>query len=251
MDVPLSAEFTDPRLVAVYDSLNSYDEGTQPAFYLGLAEELGARSVVDVGCGTGLITREFVDRRYAVTALEPSAAMLAVARRRIGEDRATWLEGETSLLGAIDADLALLSGHVAQFFLTDESWQRALTDLRRALRTGGTLAFETRNPAMPEWETWTADRRRVGVDPAAGAIETWTEVDDVQGGIVSCTLHYRFLESGEELAAGNRLRFRTHHEIEASLAAAGFAIAHTYGDWDRRPFSAADSPEIVVVARAT
>ncbi|MFD3444695.1 class I SAM-dependent methyltransferase [Microbacteriaceae bacterium 4G12] len=249
MDVPLSAEFTDPRLVAVYDSLNPYDAGTQPAFYLRLAEELGARSVLDVGCGTGLVTREFVDRGYAVTALEPSAEMIAVARRRIGEDRATFLAGGTALLGALDADLAFLSGHVAQFFLTDVSWQRALNDLRRALRTGGTLAFETRNPAVREWETWSDGPPRVSVDPVAGRIETWTRVDDVDAGIVSCTLHYRFLDTGEELAAANRLRFRTPAELEASLADAGFAIEETFGGWDRRPFEA-DSAEIILVARA-
>ena len=35
--VALSSEFTDPRLVAVYDALNAYGSGTQPEFYLGLA----------------------------------------------------------------------------------------------------------------------------------------------------------------------------------------------------------------------
>ena len=48
-------EFTDPRLVAVYETVNAYEPGTQPEFYLGLAAEVGARSVVDLGCGTGLI----------------------------------------------------------------------------------------------------------------------------------------------------------------------------------------------------
>jgi hypothetical protein len=37
--VTLSAEFTDPRLVAAYDTLNVYEPGTQPDFYLELARE--------------------------------------------------------------------------------------------------------------------------------------------------------------------------------------------------------------------
>jgi SAM-dependent methyltransferase len=247
--VPLSAEFTDPRLVAVYDTLNPYDPGTQPDFYLELAEELGARSIIDVGCGTGLITEEFVDRRYRVTALEPSPEMIAVARRRVGEDRATWLTGDTSLLGGLEADLAFLSGHVAQFFLTDEDWHAALQDLRRALRTGGRLAFETRNPAAREWETWTDDNRRVTIDPVVGAIETWTHVDEVQTGLVSCTLHYRFLERHEELTSGGALRFRTLEELTVSLAETGFAVERSFGAWDRRPV-ADDVPEFILVAQA-
>lgn len=248
--MPLSAEFTDPRLVAVYDALNPYEPGTQPEFYLRLAEELGARSVIDVGCGTGLVTKEFVDRGYAVTALEPSPQMIAVARRRVGERAAAWLEGDTALLPPGEADLAFLSGHVAQFFLTDGSWREALAHLRHALRTGGVLAFETRNPAAREWETWTSANRRMTADPRAGAIETWTEVDGVDRGLVSCTLHYRFLETGEELTAGGALRFRTLDELSTSLGESGFSIERSFGAWDLRPVSD-DAPEFILVARAT
>ena len=52
-------EFTDPRQVAIYDAVNSYEPGTQPNFYLGVAEEVGAETVIDLGCGTGIITLEF------------------------------------------------------------------------------------------------------------------------------------------------------------------------------------------------
>ena len=54
---PIIAEFTDPRLVAVYDTINAYDAGTQPDFISRLAAELRATAIVDLGCGTGLITR--------------------------------------------------------------------------------------------------------------------------------------------------------------------------------------------------
>ena len=48
-----SLKFTDPRLVAIYDTVNPYADGTQPRFYAALAAELGASSIVDLGCGTG------------------------------------------------------------------------------------------------------------------------------------------------------------------------------------------------------
>ena len=37
-------EFTDPRQVAMYDAVNSYEPGSQPDFYLGVAEEIGAQN---------------------------------------------------------------------------------------------------------------------------------------------------------------------------------------------------------------
>ena len=47
------------RQVVIYDTVNSYQPGTQPDFYLGVAEELGAETVIDLGCGTGIVTLKF------------------------------------------------------------------------------------------------------------------------------------------------------------------------------------------------
>ncbi len=246
--VTLSAEFTDPRLVAIYDSVCAYAPGTQPDFYLALAEELGAAYVIDIGCGTGLITREFIARGYAVIGLEPSAEMLAVARARPMSDRAHWIHGDAHFLDVTDADFAFMAGHVAQFFLTDESWTAALERIRGALRPGGWLSFESRNPRVREWEAWSPDRRKWVTDPRTGAIEMWTEVTAVSQDVVTCHGHYRLAESGEELTAETSLRFRTLDELERSLGAAGLKIERAYGGWDRRPFTE-DSPEMILVAQ--
>jgi len=71
--------------------------------------------------------------------------------------------------------------------------------------------------------------------PAAGRVETWSEVHDVRDGIVSYTNHYAFASTGEELLSPTKLRFRTLEELTRSLAGAGFAVERVYGDWDRRP----------------
>jgi SAM-dependent methyltransferase len=151
----LIAEFDDPRLVAIYDTINAYGPGEQPDFYGHLAADIGARTIVDLGCGTGLLTREMAGRGYTMTGIDPSAEMLAVARRGQHADRVEWIHGDTAAVPARHADLALMSGHVAQFFVTDDAWADALTALHAALRPGGTLAFESRNPDNREWERWT------------------------------------------------------------------------------------------------
>jgi SAM-dependent methyltransferase len=246
--VPLSPEFTDPRLVAVYDALNSYAPGTQPDFYLRTARECGARSVVEVGCGTGLITRLLLAEGYDVTGIDPSAAMLDVARARPGAERARWIHGNVGALDVTGVDFAFMAGHVAQFFVSDESWRAALHVLRGALRPGGHLAFESRNPAARGWETW-GDRTTI-VDPVAGPVERWGEVHDVSGDVVSGRMHVRFLRDGDELVVdGPQLRFRSVDELRLTLDEAGFVVVQTYGDWDRSPLDAL-SPEIVLVAAA-
>ncbi len=243
------AEFTDPRLVAIYDTVNSYEPGTQPDFYLQLARELGARTVIDFGCGTGLITREFARRGYKVIGVDPAPAMIDVARHRPSGDLVRWVEGDASELGTPHADLAIMSGHVAQFFLTDEAWHTALVALHGALRLGGRLAFESRNPLVRDWENWTREARWSVHDPNAGQIDTWCEVEQVHDEIVSCTNHYVFMSTGEELISPVKLRFRTEAQLVRALADVGFVVEHLYGDWDRRQATPTTRELIVVAGR--
>ncbi len=57
-----SAEFTHPRLVAAYDRINHYAPGTQPDHVAALATRIGARRIVDLGCGTGIVSCALAER---------------------------------------------------------------------------------------------------------------------------------------------------------------------------------------------
>ncbi len=39
-----------------------------------------------------------------------------------------------------------MTGHVAQVIADDETWHKTLAAIHRALRPGGRVAFESRNP---------------------------------------------------------------------------------------------------------
>jgi SAM-dependent methyltransferase len=241
-------EFTDSRLVAVYDTLNAYAKGTQPDFYLSLAAELRATSIVDLGCGTGLITCALADAGFQMTGIDPAPALLAQARRRDRALAVRWISGGAKDLGRPNADLAIMTGHVAQFFLTDESWLEALSSLHDALRPGGHLAFESRNPSAREWEDWTPDNVWRGVDPVVGLIVSWSEVNGVHDGIVSYSIHHVF-EDGHDVVSPCELRFRTVEELEDSLASASFSLERVFGDWDRGQVSSSAAELIVIASR--
>jgi SAM-dependent methyltransferase len=239
-------EYTDPRLVALYDALNPF--GPDTGFYLELAADLGVSSVLDIGCGTGLLACELARQGHRVIGADPSPAMLAVARARPGADVVRWVAGEAAQLAGTGADLAVLSGHVCQVIAEDDRWQAALADIHAALRPGGWLAFESRNPAARAWLDWKPEttRKRVG-DGAGGQVESWTQVTAGTDGLVRFEIHYRFESAGEELVSAGELRFRDQQELTRALTGAGFAVEHVYGDWDRRPVSAG-SPELIFVA---
>lgn len=246
-DAMPTPEFTDPRQVAIYDAVNAYEPGTQPDFYLGLADEIGAASVIDLGCGTGIITLEFAGKGYRMTGVDPSPLMLQVARQKPGADAVEWVEGKAGRLGTPGADLAFMSGHVAQFILADTDWLEALAGLRDALRPGGYLAFESRDPRAREWERWTG-RKRVIPDSPYGPIESWTEVTGVEDDVVYAVGHRRLVRSGEELISPYAIRFRSEELLRRSLVSSGFSVEDVFGDWDRRPAGPGER-ELIVVAR--
>ena len=243
------AEFTDPRLVAIYDTANAYAPDTQSRFYSHTAKDQHAGIVVDLGCGTGLITCALAEQGLRVIGIDPAPAMVEIARRRPFGDRVHWIVGEVDRLGRPGADLAIMTGHVAQFFLTDRSWRDALARLHAALRPGGRLAFESRNPSAREWEGWTPRASRSVEDPNAGQIEIWSEIHQVRGGIVSYAIHYVFARTGDEVVSPISLRFRTAAELTQSLAAAGFEVEHIFGDWGRHPVEPRSRELIVVASR--
>lgn len=242
----LDLHYVDPRLVELYDQANP--RGADTDFYLALATGLGARTIVDLGCGTGLLTRELAVRGRRVIGVDPSPAMLAVARRHAGAERVAWIEGDCSALGSPRADLVLMTGHVAQIFLEDVDWAATLRAIHRALRPGGWVAFESRNPAARAWEGWNRDATHTVTDTPAGPVEEWLEVVSVAGGRVRMQGHNVFTATGEVLVIDSELRFRRLDELVPSLEGAGFRARWVFGGWDRRPF-ADTSPIMIIVAR--
>jgi len=236
------AIFADPTLARLYDPLDP-DRSDLDA-HLALARELGARSVLDVGCGTGTFGVLLAGEGFDVVGVDPAAASLDVARGKPGAGTVRWLHGDATTLPPLQVDLATMTGNVAQVFLTDDDWAATLGGVRAALAPGGHLVFETRDPARRAWEGWTRERTHARADvPGFGVVETWTDVTDVSGPFV--TFHGTIvLADGRVLHSDSTLRFREHDEVEASLEAARYVVEQVRDAPDRPGL------EWVFVARA-
>lgn len=246
--IKLDQHYVDPRLVDLYDIENP--RGADTDFYVRLAAELDARRIIDLGCGTGLLTRELAVDGRQVVGVDPSPAMLAVARQKPGAERVQWVEGDSSALGTPEADLVLMTGNVAQVFLDDAEWAATLRAIHAALRPGGHLAFESRNPDDQAWEQWNRTATYERIDSPHGPMECWLDLVSVGDDRVRFEGHNVFTATGEVVVASSELRFRSRAELTASLLDAGFTVEQVYGDWDRGPLSST-SRVMVFIARRT
>lgn len=242
----LDLHYTDPRLVDLYDIENP--RGADTDFYVQLAAELDARHILDLGCGTGLFTRELAINGRQVVGIDPASAMLAFARHQPGAERVQWVEGTSKALGTPEADLLIMTSHVAQVFLDDAEWDDTLHDIHNALRPGGHLAFESRNPDYQGWKQWTREDSFARYESPHGLIESWVEVVWEGNGRIRFEGHNVFTATGEVIVVSSELRFRSQAEITDSLRKAGFSIEQLYGNWHREPMLNT-SPEMIFVAR--
>lgn len=247
MTMKLDLHYTEPRLVAMYDTDNP--RGLDYDFFHQLAAEIDAQTIVDLGCGTGLLTREFVNPQRKVIGVDPSPAMLAYARQQPGATAVQWINGDASAIGSPDADLALMTGNVAQVFLEDTDWVATLRALFTALKPGGVLAFESRYPPDRGWERWNREATHTIADSPFGPLESWLEVVSVTPGRVRFEAYNIFLNSGETLVVESELRFRGLEEMIMSLEGVGFNIQQVYGDWLRNPLTAESKLMIFVAQR--
>ncbi len=118
--------------------------------------------VVELGCGSGLLTRYLVDAGHRVIATDASPAMLDIAREYVGDAQ------EVRRLVLPDdpipeADAIVSVGHVLSYLPDAAAINRALVASAEALRPDGVLAINlcdlTWGSERTDWNTrgWVAD----------------------------------------------------------------------------------------------
>jgi SAM-dependent methyltransferase len=235
----------DARLVQLYDLDNP--DGPDHDFYRALADELDARRIIDLGCGTGILTVTLAGPDRSVLGVDPSPRMLDHARKRPQQHPVRWLQGDAGVIDIRDADYAVMTGNVAQH-IDNGTWPTTLANLHRVLRSGGVLAFESRNPAAREWEHWQSEPVGTRQTPL-GPLTEWMEVSGLDAdGIVRLRAHNVFDDSGDHVIEELALVFRDRSTIENALENAGFVVEAVWGTWGRVPFGGND-PIMVFQAR--
>jgi SAM-dependent methyltransferase len=127
-----------------------YDSCLGPAWFDGFAADLARRlsarppgDVLEIACGTGLLTRhlrERLDPAVLLVATDLSAAMLKYARDKLsGAEGIEWREADAASLPFDERRFAAVVCGFGVMFAPDK--RKAFGEVRRVLKEGGTFLF--------------------------------------------------------------------------------------------------------------
>ncbi len=186
--------------------------------------------MLDVCCGTGLMSAELIALGYRVSGVDASKAMLERARRRLGPavslTRAILPDLGTG--GVVDAAVSTLDG---LNYLTPDAFRATLAALSSRLRPGGWCVFDLHTDAMM---AFAADHPVItGED--GGRRFTITNTVDMRGR--TCDARIDVVDRRGDTS------FREHHlqyflpdaEVRMALVDAGFDVVAVTDEYTDNP----------------
>lgn len=235
-------------------------------FWVQLAKDSGG-PVLELGCGSGRVTQQIARAGVAITGIDNSEPMLALARARLNRNaavanRVTLINGDMTKLEVAELNSKMFNLVICPFntfmhLLTATEQTALLTSARQRLAVGGQLILDLTNPAPayadPPSETLTLER--TFRDEARNlTIEQFSTLRlDRLDQIAHILYHYDALAADGALTrtlVPLTLRYTFPAEMALLLGQTGFRLAHLYGDYDEEVPLTDESERMIVVAEA-
>ena len=135
---------TFARAYSTENESNLFNAHYERPAMLGLAGDVSGRRILDAGCGSGPLSAALRARHAVVTGVDASAAMVDLARERLGEDADLHVADLGAPLPFADAAFDDVVASLVLHYLED--WAAPLAELRRVLRPGGRLLVSVNHP---------------------------------------------------------------------------------------------------------
>lgn len=232
--------YKDPELAALYNLDSGWNE--ERDFYVQFAGP-EKNSVLDLGCGTGLIACRLALAGHSVVAVDPAEAMLDVGRRSLGGERVTWVNSTAqSFQCGRSFDRILMTGNAFQVLLSPSDLRRCFRVMRGHLSRGGRIAFETRNPLVSWQDRWDYE---IELKTDLGLVREKRRWLSLDGSSIHFELEYEFPH--KTLRSESKIRLWTLAEIESEFKGAGLERVELFGDWQGGDFEEERSEEMIFV----
>ena len=252
---PRWAEIAYDAIAPVYDDFTAHHDYE---LWLGNllpkleAHGLTGRRLLDVGCGTGKSFIPMLERGWEVTGCDVSAAMIELARAKVGTAVDLSVADMRELPDFGEFDLVWCLDDAVNYLLDGEELERSLGGMRRNLAADGLLMFDVN--ALSAYRTFFAEevvveregrrmiwRGRSSADVGPGSIsEASFEVEPLPGEPpVPVQMH--------------RQRHFPEAEVLAALESAGLecldVFGHHYDAVPKQPLDEIEHTKAVYIAR--
>ena len=227
-----------------YDSGADYDAQYSALYepeirYLStLALEQGG-AVLDLCCGTGIVTVPLADTGLEVVGVDISPAMLAQAKTKVrGQELTFHLQDALEFETKQRFGLALMTGNAFQCFLTNDDLRALFAKVYTLLNPGGVFILDTR---LPEGYDFTLD----------DDFQLWNEYRDAVGNRVRSfvkqaaydaehgVLYYEMQDvfaDGTIKPSSETLKFTPLETLLVLAQEAGFETTGKYENWELETF---------------
>src|SRR5215471_389476 len=239
--------FFDDAYVAELSNQKSSGQTRHEVDFLLRSLRVSPRSrILDVACGYGRHAAELSRRGFRVVGADLSRAMLAEARQRFREGpRLRFVRGDMRRLHFAAEFDAVFSFFTSFGYFAPGQNEAVLRRMARALRLGGRLLVDHRNPthdaALPRRNWYRVGRRLVLGDHR---FDPRTKVSECTQLVVA---------DGRSRAVQRRFRVQEFSlaEWRRMLGRAGLRLIRAYAGYDGRAYRAASSERLIVLAEKT
>ena len=145
------------RIVAIFNDYDKYasaydadiEDNVYNALYerpatLALVGDVAGRRVLDAGCGSGVLSQALAASGAAVTGVDLSTNLLAIARHRLGPDVPLIQADLGRQLPIRSSTFDVVVASLVMHYLHD--WSGPLSEFRRVLAPGGCVVISTHHP---------------------------------------------------------------------------------------------------------
>lgn len=246
-----------------YDLLyQSKDYAEEVAYISGIVRRWtpGAKTLLDLGCGTGIHACAFARAGYRVTGIDRSREMLERARERSRQEIDPEFYGSVDFIhGDIrDFDLARRFDvvtalfHVMSYLPTNEELEASVSNVHRHLEPGGLFVFDHwYGPAVLTDRP--VQRVKIFEDDHVKIVRIATPTLHVNDNLVDVKYNLIVIDKGsgrcEEISESHRMRYLFRPEIASVLAGNGLETV-AFSEWLSDKVPNDNSWNTVVAARS-
>jgi SAM-dependent methyltransferase len=234
-----------------------YDEDID--FYLQYAE-MQTGPLLELACGSGRLLLPLAEQGYALTGVDSSEQMLALARQQLQQaelaELVTLVQQDISTLRLPQQfSLAFIALGSFAHLTTHKVQQQALSAIRKHVTTGGTFIIDISNADARYMENLGGQVLHQGTWPLKDGSMLTHMVSPASSRSRHLLELTHFYDQHVQGGPVNRTVVTTHlylferSEMELLLEQADFSIKETFGDYDLNPFTL-ESPRMIFVAEA-